>query len=74
MAEQIAISPDVRETARQRLLDLGHRGFASLDAPFARYADALGDTPQARDAIRKGGSKIRYLDYDWALNATRSRH
>ena len=49
----------------------GHQGFTSLDATFARYADALGDTPQARDAIRKGGSKIRYLDYDWALNATK---
>lgn len=49
----------------------GHQGFTSLDATFARYADALGDTPQARDAIRKGGSNIRYLDYDWALNATK---
>jgi hypothetical protein len=49
----------------------GHQGFTSLDATFARYADALGDTPQARDAIRKGGSKIRYLDYDWTLNAIR---
>jgi hypothetical protein len=33
----------------------GHQGFTSLDATFARYADALGDTPQAQDAIRKGG-------------------
>jgi hypothetical protein len=49
----------------------GHQGFTSLDATFARYADALGDTPQARDAIRKGGLNIRYLEYDWALNATR---
>ena len=49
----------------------GHQGFNSLDATFARYADALGDTPQAQGAIRKGGLKIRYLDYDWALNAIR---
>ncbi len=28
-------------------------------------------TPLARDAIRKGGLNIRYLDYDWALNATK---
>jgi hypothetical protein len=49
----------------------GHQGFTSLDATFARYADALGDTPQARNAIRKGGPNIRYLDYDWALNATK---
>ena len=49
----------------------GHQGFTSLDATFARYADALGDTLQAQEAIRSGGLKIRYLDYDWALNAQR---
>lgn len=49
----------------------GYQGFTSLDATFARYAAALGDTPQARDAIRNGGLNIRYLDYDWALNATK---
>ncbi|HPF58423.1 MAG TPA: DUF547 domain-containing protein [Candidatus Competibacteraceae bacterium] len=48
----------------------GYQGFTSLNATFARYADVLGDTPQTRDAIRKGGLNIRYLDYDWALNAT----
>ena len=46
----------------------GHQGFNSLDATFARYTDALGDTLQAQGAIRKGGLKIRYLDYGWALN------
>jgi hypothetical protein len=40
----------------------GHQDFTSLDATFARYADALGNTPQAQDAIRKGGLKIRYLE------------
>lgn len=49
----------------------GHQGFSSLDATFTRYADALGDTLQTQDAIRKGGLKIRYLEYDWALNAAR---
>jgi hypothetical protein len=49
----------------------GYQGFSSLDATFARYADALGDTPQTQAAIRKGGLKIRYLEYDWALNAAR---
>ena len=49
----------------------GHQGFTSLDATFARYADALGDTPSAQETIRNGGLKIRYLDYDWALNATK---
>ena len=49
----------------------GHQGMTSLDATFVRYADALGDTSQERQAIRRGGLRIRYLDYDWALNATR---
>ncbi len=49
----------------------GHQGFTSLDATFARYADVLGDTPSAQETIRNGGLKIRYLDYDWALNAQR---
>jgi hypothetical protein len=49
----------------------GHQGFTSLDATFARYADVLSDTPTAQEAIRNGGLKIRYLDYDWALNAQR---
>ncbi|MBK8184526.1 MAG: DUF547 domain-containing protein [Candidatus Competibacteraceae bacterium] len=49
----------------------GHQGFSSLEASFARYADALGDTPHAQNAIRKGGLNLRYLDYDWALNAVR---
>lgn len=49
----------------------GHQGFTSLDATFARYADALGDTPEAQAVIRQGGLKIQYLDYDWALNAKR---
>jgi hypothetical protein len=48
----------------------GHQGMTSLDATFARYADALGDTPHEREAIRQGNLRIRYLDYDWALNAT----
>jgi hypothetical protein len=48
----------------------GHQGMTSLEATFARYADVLGDTPQEQEAIRQGGSRIRYLDYDWALNAT----
>ena len=48
----------------------GHQGMTSLGATFARYADALGDTPQEREAIRRGGLRVRYLDYDWGLNAT----
>ncbi|MFZ1828315.1 MAG: hypothetical protein WAW42_06010 [Candidatus Competibacteraceae bacterium] len=48
-----------------------HPGRCRARDDLIRALGALGDTPQARDAIRKGGSKIRYLDYDWALNEIR---
>ncbi len=46
----------------------GHQGFDSLAATFARYADALADTPGERQRIRAGDYRLRFLDYDWALN------
>ena len=49
----------------------GHRGYDSLQAPFARHADVLGGTPQAQAEIRAGRYKIVYLDDDWALNDAR---
>jgi hypothetical protein len=48
----------------------GYRGFSSLDATFARYAELLADTPEAQEAVRRGGLNIRYLAYDWSLNTT----
>ena len=45
----------------------GPRGFV------ARRADALGaDAAQASD-VRNGPVKLRFLDYDWALNGRRAR-
>jgi len=49
----------------------GHRGFDSLKATFAHYADALADTPAAAERIRGGHYTINYLDYDWRLNDAR---
>ena len=51
---------------------LGHRGIGSLAAFAARYADRLADTPADRDRIRAGTPDVAFLDYDWALNDTRS--
>lgn len=49
----------------------GYRGYDSLQTLFTRYADALGDAPQAQADIRAGRYKTAYLDYDWALNEAR---
>jgi len=49
----------------------GHRGFDSLKATFAHYADALTDTPEAAARLRDGRYEIETLDYDWRLNDAR---
>ncbi len=50
---------------------LGHRGFDSLPAFAARYADQLADAPADRERIRSGRVDIAFTDYDWALNDVR---
>jgi hypothetical protein len=46
----------------------GHKGFTSVKATMARYADQLADTPEDRAAVRDGKADIDFLDYDWSLN------
>ncbi len=46
----------------------GWKGWRKLDQFFARYADSLTDTPEAKALVMAGGIKIKFLDYDWALN------
>ncbi len=46
----------------------GQRGIRKLDDLVLRYFDALGVPAADRQQIRKGSIRIRYLDYDWALN------
>ena len=47
------------------------RGTGSVSGFLARYADLLADGAAARALVRQGQAKIRYLDYDWALNDAR---
>lgn len=47
----------------------GKRGISSVSQFLARHADVLADDAPARAAVRQGQARIRYLDYDWALNA-----
>jgi hypothetical protein len=49
------------------------RGTGSLEAFLLRYADALGSNAGQREALRRGSVRIRYTDYDWALNRTPGR-
>jgi len=48
----------------------GHRGFDTLKTTFARYAEQLAQTPEARERVRRGDYKLEFLDYDWRLNDT----
>jgi hypothetical protein len=49
----------------------GHRGIDSPESFFAGYAVQLADRPEDQQAIREKSVKIRYLEYDWALNDRR---
>lgn len=46
----------------------GWGGWHSLNQFFAQYADSLTDTPQAKKKLLAGGSRVSFLNYDWALN------
>ena len=49
----------------------GHRGYTSLKATFARYADLLADDAEGRARVRGQQADIAFLEYDWALNDAR---
>ncbi len=46
----------------------GHKGYTSVKATAARYADLLADTPEDRAAVRGEKADVAFLDYDWSLN------
>jgi hypothetical protein len=47
----------------------GHRGFASLQDVVARYADVLADGAADQAKLRTKTVPIRFVEYDWRLNA-----
>ncbi len=49
----------------------GHKGFTSLKATFARYADQLASTPEERAVLKEQRADVAFLDYDWGLNDAR---
>jgi uncharacterized protein DUF547 len=48
--------------------DKGHKGFTSVKATLAKYADQLADKPEDRAAVRDQKADVAFLEYDWALN------
>ena len=49
----------------------GHKGFTSVKATMARYADQLADKPEDRAAVKGEKADVAFLDYDWSLNDTK---
>jgi hypothetical protein len=49
----------------------GYRGFTSVKATLAKYADLLADKPEDREAVRQQKADVTFLDYDWGLNDVR---
>lgn len=49
----------------------GHKGYTSVRATLAKYADLLADRPEDRAVVREQRAAIAFLDYDWGLNDTR---
>ncbi len=47
----------------------GHKGFNKVEDVFAKYAAQLGDNAVDQARLRAGALPLRYLDYDWSLNA-----
>jgi hypothetical protein len=49
----------------------GWKGYTSLNQFFTKYADALADNAESKQALQDGKLKTSYLEYDWNLNAAR---
>ena len=50
--------------------DKGHKGFTSVKATLAKYADQLADKPEDRAVVKGEKADVAFLDYDWSLNDT----
>jgi hypothetical protein len=46
----------------------GHKGYGSVKATMAKYADVLAQSPEDREAVRNQKAEVAFLDYDWSLN------
>ncbi|MEP7068442.1 MAG: DUF547 domain-containing protein [Usitatibacter sp.] len=51
-----------------RDFEKGHKGYVSVKATMARYADQLADSAEDRALVKAGNADVAFLDYDWSLN------
>lgn len=49
----------------------GHKGYSSVKATMAKYAELLADSPADRGAVKEQKADLAFLDYDWGLNDAR---
>ncbi len=49
----------------------GYRGASSVKAFLAQHANLLTDDPVAQTRVREMRAPVKFLDYDWSLNASR---
>ena len=68
-------SPETKKLEISRIFDWygkdfekGHKGYASLKATMAKYADQLAQAPADRALVRDQKADVTFLDYDWSLN------
>ena len=71
-------NPQTRKLEVSRIFDWygkdfekGHKGYTTLRATLAKYADLLADKPDERDLVQDKRAEVAFLDYDWALNDAR---
>jgi Protein of unknown function, DUF547 len=46
----------------------GHKGIASVEDLFAKYATQVSDKPEEQAALKAKTLPVSHLDYDWSLN------
>jgi hypothetical protein len=51
----------------------GYANIRSVQQFLAPYAQLLADRPAEQQAVRDGRLPLRYLEYDWRLNAAQPR-
>jgi len=49
----------------------GHKGYTTVKATMAKYADVLADKAEDRAAVKEQKIDVDFLDYDWSLNDAR---
>ena len=68
-------NPQTGRLEASKIFDWYGKDFAaragSVQKWLAKYADLIADDPKHRATVRDAGTKLDFLDYDWALNDSR---